>query len=59
MKFAPLEGELIEDEGGVVSVDFDAATRPDCREPGCAPISASTLTIACLMSGSSGVVGPS
>src|SRR6267378_2739366 len=35
--------------GGVVSVDFVAGTSPGCNVPGCTPISANRLTVACCM----------
>src|SRR5437660_7126852 len=46
---APLVGEVIADVGGVASLDCVAAVRPDCRVEGCAPMSASKLTVACCM----------
>src|ERR1700730_8477177 len=58
-KLEPLPGVETEDTGGVLSVDLAAPTSPDCNDPGWTLISASRLTIACGMSGSVGVGGPS
>ena len=55
MKLEPLPGVATEDMGGVVSVDWTAATSSDCNVAGRTPISASKFTIACCMSGSVGV----
>ena len=49
---APFAGDVIVTVGGVVSVDLSAATRPACSVLGCAPMSASRLTVACCMAGS-------
>src|SRR6185503_2873903 len=46
---APPAGEVIVEVGGARSVDATAATRPDCIVPGCAPMSAKRLTVACFM----------
>src|SRR4051812_40453137 len=40
--------------GAVVSEDADAAWRPDWSVPGCIPMSAKTLTVACCASGFAG-----
>ena len=45
----PAAGEVIVDVGAVVSVEAVAATRPDCSESGCTPMSANRLTVACRM----------
>ena len=44
---SPVAGEVTADVGGVVSAEAVAATRPPCRLAGCAPMSASTFTVAC------------
>ncbi len=43
----PLAGAVMVEAGGVVSVEAVAATSPDCSEPGCTPMSANRLTVAC------------
>ena len=45
---APAAGAVMADVGGVVSVVAAAATSPDCKVAGCAPMSARRLTVACL-----------
>src|SRR2546427_2569637 len=55
MSVDPLTGETIVDVGAVVSVDAVAATRPAVRLPGCTPMSANKLTVACCMSVFAGV----
>ena len=55
---APAAGEVIVDVGAVVSVEAVAATRPGLEaDPGCTPMSANRLTVACRMR-TSGVVTP-
>ena len=49
-KEAPLEGEVMDEVGKVASVDCEAELNPDCRVPGCAPMSANKLTVACCIS---------
>jgi len=53
---APLAGEVIVEVGGARSVDAVAATRPSCTcsVPGCAPMSAKRLTVACCIRRSAG-----
>ena len=41
-------GMTREDRFGKVHAVSDATLNPDCREPGCTPMSASRLTVACL-----------
>ena len=48
----PSSGELITELGGAVSVEAVAPTRSPCSVSGWAPMSASTLTVACCMRGS-------
>src|SRR4051812_30722590 len=55
VKLLPEAGEVIIEVGAVWSVAAVAATIPVWREPGCAPISANRLTVACCM-GTLGVV---
>src|SRR5262245_59416948 len=50
--FAPPTGEVIVEVGAAASLDADAATSPGWSVPGCAPMSASRLTVACRMLGS-------
>src|SRR5215471_5768192 len=45
----PLNGNPIDDVGGLASPEADAATRPARSAPACAPISASRFTVACCM----------
>ena len=40
-------GDVIVEDGGVVSVDADAAVSPEMRLAGCTPMSAKRLTVAC------------
>ena len=42
-----IRGEVIVEVGASASVEAAAATRPDCRVAGCAPMSASRFTVAC------------
>src|SRR5215510_11858287 len=46
-KLPPPPGEVMTDDGGVVSDEAEARVSPGCRENGCAPMSASTFTVAC------------
>src|SRR6185295_10120576 len=46
---APPAGEVMVDVGGARSVDAVAATRPEVSDPGCAPMSAKRLTVACFI----------
>src|SRR6185503_10117280 len=52
----PLAGAVIVDPGGARSVDALAGTSPSCTcsVPGCAPMSANRLTVACCMRTSAG-----
>src|SRR6185503_7853086 len=52
---APFTGEVIVDVGGARSVEAVAATSPDCSVPGCAPMSAKRLTVACFIRTSAAV----
>src|SRR5215467_7518987 len=54
---APGTGDVIVDVGAVVSLDAVALTTPGMRLPGCAPMSAKRLTVACCIA-TSGVDGP-
>ena len=58
LRVAPADGEVIVEVGGAVSAGAVPATRPDISVAGCAPISASRLTVACCMAGSVGVCVP-
>src|SRR6267378_3742715 len=49
---APSTGDVIVELGATESVDADAALRPDWIDPGCTPMSANRLTVACCMRGS-------
>src|SRR4051794_16946738 len=51
---APVEGDVIAEDGAVVSVDALAATSPAVRVAGCAPMSANRFTVACCIRGSGG-----
>src|SRR6266852_4717883 len=46
-KVAPATGEVIDEVGGRLSVEAEAATRPACSVAGWTPISASKFTVAC------------
>ena len=46
-RIAPAAGAVIRDVGAAVSVDVVATVSPDCSVAGCAPMSASRLTVAC------------
>ncbi len=49
---APPAGEVIDVEGACASADAAAALSPGSSEPGCAPMSASRLTVACFIEAS-------
>src|SRR5207244_387983 len=51
----PAAGDVTADTGAIVSSDASAATRSDCRAPGCTPMSASRFTVAWRMRVSDGV----
>ncbi len=48
---APEVGELMEEIGGLTSVEAEAGINPDCSVAGCTPISARRFTVACCMAG--------
>src|SRR5450755_4697730 len=54
---APAAGELIVELGGVVSLDAVVAVNPGSSVAGCAPMSASRLTVACCIFTSGGLLG--
>src|ERR1700690_1095216 len=55
----PETGEVMVELGGVVSVDFEAGTKPDCNVVGWTPMSANRLMVACCMLKLAVVVVPS
>src|SRR5690349_9202507 len=56
---APADGAVIVEVGAVWSVDAVPATRPEMSVVGCAPMSASTLTVTCCATGSGVFAGTS
>src|SRR5262245_61613419 len=56
---ALLEGAVIDEVGATVSVDAVAGTSPGCSDPGCTPMSASRLAVACCRRTSAGGPGRS